>query len=92
MNRFGPYFVQPIVAGLENGKPVIATYDSIGCTSDNEPYQVGGTGGDELLGSCESYWKPDMEPDYLEEVVAQTLLSGCDRDIMSGWGGIVYTL
>lgn len=36
--RFGPYFVSPIVAGLENGKPVIATYDSIGCTSDNEPY------------------------------------------------------
>ena len=28
--RFGPYFVTPIVAGLEDGKPIICTYDSIG--------------------------------------------------------------
>ena len=28
--RFGPFFVTPIVAALENGKPIIATYDSIG--------------------------------------------------------------
>ena len=28
--RFGPYFVTPIVIGLEDGKPVICTYDSIG--------------------------------------------------------------
>ena len=28
--RFGPYFVTPIVIGLENGKAVICTYDSIG--------------------------------------------------------------
>ena len=32
--RFGPYFVSPIVAGLENGVPVLSTYDSIGCKSD----------------------------------------------------------
>ena len=28
--RFGPFFVTPIVAAVENGKPIIATYDSIG--------------------------------------------------------------
>lgn len=28
--RFGPYFVTPIVIGLEDNKPVICTYDSIG--------------------------------------------------------------
>jgi len=28
--RFSPYFVTPIVIGLEDGKPVICTYDSIG--------------------------------------------------------------
>jgi len=28
--RFGPYFVTPIVVGLEDGKPFICTYDSIG--------------------------------------------------------------
>ena len=28
--RFGPYFVTPIVVGVEDNKPVICTYDSIG--------------------------------------------------------------
>lgn len=32
--RFGPYFVSPIVAGLQDGTPILATYDSIGCKSD----------------------------------------------------------
>lgn len=31
--RFGPFFVTPIVAGLENGKVILASYDSIGCIS-----------------------------------------------------------
>ena len=28
--RWSPFFVVPIVAGLENGKPIICSYDSIG--------------------------------------------------------------
>ncbi len=37
--RWGPYFVQPIVVGLEDGKiPMVASYDSIGCTSTNEHF------------------------------------------------------
>lgn len=31
--RFGSYFVTPIVIGIEDGKAVIATYDSIGSLS-----------------------------------------------------------
>ena len=35
--RWGPYFIQPIVVGLEDGKePMVASYDSIGCTSDSD--------------------------------------------------------
>lgn len=44
--RFGPFFVSPIVAGLQDGEPVLATYDSIGCKSDLDNFQVGGTGSD----------------------------------------------
>ena len=29
-HRFGPFFVVPIVVGLERGKSIICTYDSIG--------------------------------------------------------------
>jgi len=90
--RFGPYFVAPIVIGLEAGKPVLATYDSIGCMSSTDPFQVGGTAADSLLGAAETFYKDDMIPDELVEVVGQTLLSGCDRDALSGWGGLVYLL
>ncbi len=43
-------------------------------------------------GCAESFFKPTYKPDELEEVLAQVLVSGCDRDALSGWGGIVYTL
>lgn len=59
--RWGPYFVSPIVAGLEDGKtPIVATYDSIGCTSVEGEFQCGGTGADGLIGSCESFWKEGL--------------------------------
>ncbi|KAM3139843.1 hypothetical protein pb186bvf_008085 [Paramecium bursaria] len=99
--RFSPFFVSPIVAGLEEGKPVLATYDSIGCTSDLDNFQVGGTASDQqninfilpsIYGACESFFKPDLSPEELEEVLAQALVSGCDRDAASGWGGLVYVM
>ena len=29
-HRFGPFFLNPCVVGLENGQPIIYDYDSIG--------------------------------------------------------------
>ena len=93
--RFGPYFIQPIIAGLtetEKGlEPVIATYDSIGC-KEQSYFACGGTGGELLYGVCETFYKEDMEPDELFETVSQCLLSAMDRDILSGWGATVYIL
>jgi 20S proteasome subunit beta 3 len=28
----------------------------------------------------------------LEDVLGQCLVSGCDRDALSGWGGVVYVM
>lgn len=89
--RFGPYFVGPIVAGLEDGKPIIVNYDSIGCSSQSNFCSMG-TAGDMLLGTLEAYYKPDLAPEELEEIVGQSLLCGIDRDILSGWGGVVYLM
>ena len=33
-----------------------------------------------------------QEPEDLFEVISQCLLSGVDRDCISGWGGIVYVI
>ena len=60
--RFGPYFVEPIVAGLDakTGVPYIATMDLIGCPMETKDFVVGGTCTEQLYGMCESLWRPDL--------------------------------
>lgn len=91
--RFGPYFCQPVIAGLDpKGVPYLCGMDSIGAIETAKDFMVAGTGNDSLLGICESLWKPDMEAEELFEVTSQALLSGQDRDCLAGWGAVVYVI
>ena len=60
--RFGPYFVEPVVAGLmpKTYKPYIASMDLIGCPMVTDDFVVSGTCTEQLYGMCESLWEPDM--------------------------------
>ena len=60
--RFGPWFVGPIVAGIEEktGKPFICGFDSIGCIDFAKDFIVSGTASDQLFGTCEGLWEPDL--------------------------------
>jgi 20S proteasome subunit beta 3 len=94
-HRFGPYFVNPIVVGLDvtdNYKPYVATYDSIGCLTESGQFQVAGTSNELLYGTCEAFYKENMDPEQLFETTSQCLISSIDRDCLSGWGSIVYVL
>jgi 20S proteasome subunit beta 3 len=94
-HRFGPFFVNPIVVGLDhtdNYKPYIATYDSIGCLTESGEFQVAGTSSELLYGTCEAFYKENMEPEQLFETISQCLVSAVDRDILSGWGAYVYVM
>ncbi len=71
---------------------MICTYDSIGYREYSGNFETGGTGAELLLGICETYYKENMGPEELYEVVAHSLLSALDRDALSGWGGVVYIL
>eukprot|EP00118_Oscarella_pearsei_P021900 m.249111 g.249111 ORF g.249111 m.249111 type:complete len:206 (+) comp40299_c0_seq44:82-699(+) len=90
--RFGPYFVEPIIAGLDpvTFEPFVAGMDLIGCPMVTEDFVVGGTASEQLYGMCETLWRPDMEPDDLFEIISQALLNAQDRDALSGWGGVVH--
>jgi 20S proteasome subunit beta 3 len=91
--RFGPYFCEPVVAGLdENGKPFLSSMDLIGAPVYTDDFVVTGNCTGNLYGMCETLYKPDMEPEQLFETLAQTLLSSVDRDAMSGWGGVVHII
>jgi len=92
--RFGPYFVNPVVAGINQttGKPFICGFDSIGCIDFAKDFIVTGTADDQLFGMCEGLWEPDLGPEELFETVSQALLSAVDRDALSGWGAHVYII
>ncbi|KAK6199945.1 nucleophile aminohydrolase [Scheffersomyces amazonensis] len=90
--RFGPYFVGPIVAGLNSktNEPFICGFDSIGCIDFAKDFIVSGTASDQLYGMCESLYEPGLEPEDLFETISQALLNAVDRDALSGWGAVVY--
>uniref|UniRef100_A0A914CRZ7 Proteasome subunit beta n=1 Tax=Acrobeloides nanus TaxID=290746 RepID=A0A914CRZ7_9BILA len=54
--RFGGYFTEPIVAGLDpaTNKPYICGMDTIGCIASPRDFVVTGTGQEYALGVCES--------------------------------------
>jgi len=89
--RFGPYFIEPVVAGLDDeGKPFLSGMDLIGAPVYTNDFVVSGTATGNLYGMCETLYKPDMDPDQLFETLAQALLASVDRDALSGWGGVVH--
>jgi len=92
--RFGPYFIEPVIAGLDpkTSEPYIASLDLIGCPMMTEDFVVSGTCTEQMYGMCESLWEPDMEPDQLFECISQSLLNAVDRDAVSGWGAVVHII
>lgn len=91
--RFGPYYAEPVIAGLEkDGKPFICSMDLIGCINFAKDFVVIGTAGEQLYGMCESLWEPELEPEQLFECISQALLNGVDRDAISGWGAVVHVI
>jgi len=92
--RFGPWFVSPVVAGLDEatGAPFICGFDSIGCIDFAKDFIVSGTASDQLFGTCEGLWEPDLGPEDLFETISQALLNAVDRDALSGWGAHVYII
>jgi 20S proteasome subunit beta 3 len=60
--RFGPYFTEPIIAGLDpkTFEPYISVMDLIGQECECEDFAVLGTSENQLYGLCESLWRPNM--------------------------------
>jgi hypothetical protein len=61
-DRFGPYFVEPVICGLSgpDNKPFIAAMDLIGAPLLAKDSVVAGTCSEALYGMTESLWKPDL--------------------------------
>ncbi|XP_047470165.1 proteasome subunit beta type-3-like [Penaeus indicus] len=92
--RFGPYFVEPVIAGLDpvTKDPYICALDLIGCPCEPADFVVSGTSAESLYGMCETTWREDLEPDDLFECIGQSLINAFDRDALSGWGAVVHVI
>lgn len=91
--RFGPWFVEPVVAGLDaDNKPFLSGMDLIGAPVFAEDFVVSGTCTSNLHGTCEAMYRPDMNPEELFEVLSQCLMAAVDRDALSGWGAVVHII
>ena len=91
--RFGPWFCEPVVAGLDShGVPFISSFDLIGTESTARDFAVSGTASEQVYGVCESFWKEGLNEDELFEVAGQCLLAGVDRDCLSGWGAVIHVI
>ena len=62
--RFAPWFVEPIIAGLEGkeNKPFVYASDPLGAgvEAKEDGFVVSGTCANSMYGTCESLFKPDM--------------------------------
>ena len=95
--RFGPWFIEPIVCGLEDKDgqkdvPFLCAMDLIGAPVYTDDFVVAGTCSEQLYGCCEALYKKDMEPDALFETISQSLLAAVDRDCLAGWGAEVHII
>lgn len=75
---------------MQDGKPVLASYDSIGAQCEIERFECAGTGSEELMAICEANYREGMEAEELGFKLHQIITSACDRDMYSGWGAVVY--
>jgi 20S proteasome subunit beta 3 len=67
--RFGPWFCEPIVAGLtDDNKPFLSGMDLIGAPVFTNDFVVSGTCTANLHGMCESLYRPDMVRDSRFEI------------------------
>merc|ERR1711934_466832 len=75
--RFGPFFINPVIAGLDPATkaPYITSMDLIGNMTEPGDFAVAGTCEDEIF-----------------ECIAQALTNALDRDASSGWGAVVHII
>ena len=73
-------------------RPYVCSMDLLGALMVTDNFALAGTCAESLYGTCETFWRPGLDPDALFEVTAQSLLAALDRDCMSGWGAVVHVL
>jgi 20S proteasome subunit beta 3 len=100
-HRRGAYLVQPLLVGFDDGdipgeaqqaaRPMVCSFDGIGATSVFGNYAAAGAAAASLLGTAAAHWRPDLSATELVTLAAH-VLQATDRNILSGYGAVLYVL
>ena len=73
-------------------KPYLCGTDMLGAQSSSQTFVCSGVASRSLHGTAEAMWKPNLNDDELVEVCGKAFLSALERDILSGYGAVVYLI
>lgn len=73
-------------------KPYLCGTDMLGAQSSSQSFVCSGVASRSLHGTAEALWKPNLNDDELVEVCGKAFLSALERDILSGYGAVVYLI
>jgi 20S proteasome alpha/beta subunit len=73
-------------------KPYLCGTDMLGAKSTSRTFICSGVASKSLHGTAEALWKPDLDGEELVEVCGKAFVSALERDILSGYGAVVYLI
>lgn len=83
-NKFFPYYVQLILAGVDAKGPQIYDLDAIGGAEREKKFFATGSGSPIALGVLEDQYKEDMPVDKAVDLAIRAIKAAIQRDIGSG--------
>lgn len=73
-------------------KPYLCGTDMLGAKSLSRSFICSGVASKSLHGTAEALWRPGLEGEELVEVCGKAFVSALERDILSGYGAVVYLI
>ena len=73
-------------------KPYLCGTDMLGAQSTSTSFVCSGVASRSLHGTAEALWKPNLEGEELVEICGRAFVSALERDILSGYGAVVYLI
>ena len=73
-------------------KPYLCGTDMLGAQSTSNSFVCSGVASRSLHGTAEALWRPNLDGNELVEVCGKAFVSALERDILSGYGAVVYLI
>ena len=83
-NKFYPYYVQLILAGVDDRGPQIYDLDAIGGVEREKKFFATGSGSPMALGVLEDQYKENLPVDKAVDLAIRAIKAAVERDIASG--------